>query len=76
MIERQQLKCLVVATLDRATGTMKAVQLYNEISINSPEILRREKVRGFRSFVKCINQFEEVVQADGSGVKHYTTKKV
>jgi hypothetical protein len=75
MIEREKLRGLVIATLDKATGSMKAVQLYGEIQSNHPGELRGERVRGFYSFVKCINQFDEVVQVKKAGEREYALAK-
>lgn len=76
MIERKELNRLVVATLEDTGESLKAVQLYDLLRNGEhSEVLRQDKVRGFRSFVKVLNQFAEIKQA-GSGVKQYSIRKV
>ena len=72
--EHPRLSMLVVATLDSG-GTLKAVQLYGQLQSEHPDVLRREKVRGFRSFVKILNQLPDIAQESGSGVKQYVLRK-
>jgi len=52
---------------------LKACTLYENIRIKSPSVLREEKVRSFRSFVKVINSFENI-ESVGTGIKKYIVK--
>jgi len=61
-------------TLTQSECSINASQLYNEIREKDPLVLRIERVRGFRSFVKILNSFDEI-QPMGSGVKTYSIKK-
>ena len=71
MHERKRLNKLVILTLGTTNAELKASQLYEVIKVTDPSILRDERVKGFRSFVKVINSFE-LVRATGSGTKKYT----
>lgn len=75
MIERKELNKLVVATLD-SSESLKAVQLYDLLRRENGDVLRQDKVKGFRSFVKVLNQFAEIRTEAGTGVKQYTIRKV
>jgi cell fate (sporulation/competence/biofilm development) regulator YlbF (YheA/YmcA/DUF963 family) len=61
-------------TLSHCGVSPKASELYDQLKNEKQEILRDESVRGFRSFVKIINSFEQI-EFSGSGVKRYTIKK-
>jgi len=74
MESRENLNKLVILTLQKTEIELKARQIYEFIRYNQPDILREEKVRGFRSFVKIINSFSEV-KAVGIGVKKYIVEK-
>jgi len=74
MIERKELNKLVVLTLTDNQSSLKASQLYEQIKKEEPSIMREERVRGFKSFVKIINSFKGI-KPIGSGVKRYTIYK-
>lgn len=74
MKERKHLNRLVVMTLQETDTNLKARQIYEQIRTDNPKVMRKESVKGFRSFVKIINSFEQVKQI-GSGVKRYTIEK-
>lgn len=74
MESRENLNKLVILTLQKTEIELKARQIYEFIRYNQPDILREEKVRGFRSFVKIINSFSDV-KAIGTGVKKYIIEK-
>jgi hypothetical protein len=73
MIRREKVHKLVVATLE-VTGEKSAAQLYGVLSTSSPRLMREEKVRGFKSFVKIINMFPEI-EYKGNGTKIYALRK-
>ena len=74
MIERKALNRLVVATLRENDEGMRAIEIYDTIRFERPEVLRTERVSGFRGFVKVINSFEQV-KSLGTGVKIYVLQK-
>lgn len=74
MLERKELKELVVMTLENSEIHPKASALYQHIKEINPGIMREERVKSFRSFVKVINSFEEI-KIQGSGVKVYSLHK-
>lgn len=55
-------------------GLCKASMIYQQLQQSHPQILRTEKVKGFRSFVKIIGSFDKI-EPIGSGIKRYTIKK-
>lgn len=71
MIKRVELNRLVVATLKNSAEMVRANTLYANLRNSCPDVLQNERVRGFRSFVKILNQFDNVI-AVGPGVKQYT----
>jgi hypothetical protein len=73
MIERDRLNRLVVGTISD-NGNLRAIQIYEIIRSADPRILIEEKVRGFRSFVKIINQFPDVEHV-GTFQKEYVVRK-
>jgi hypothetical protein len=75
MLERKELNRLVVATLITSHAPTRANELYNTIREKHIEILRDQQVRGFRSFVKILNTFEEVRQKPQTGIKLYYIAK-
>ena len=74
MLERKKLNKLVILTLSRSEIPPKASQSYEQIKEAKPLLLRQESVRGFRSFIKILNSFEQIEQR-GCGVKQYSIKK-
>jgi hypothetical protein len=74
MIERKELHRLVISTIQDSSGTLKAVQLYEELRVEHPKVLKDESVRGFKSFVQILNTIPEV-RPIGKGVKFYVLKK-
>jgi hypothetical protein len=73
VIKRPELNRLVVACLT-TNHSQRAIEIYEEIRHNDPVIFRHEKVKSFRSFVKILNQFDEIKQ-QGTGIKVYTIRK-
>ena len=72
MEERKELSKLVLMTL--SNQRLKAIEIYSHIKYNNPHVLRTEKVRGFKSFVKIINSFDRI-QGEGKGTKTYKVKR-
>ena len=60
MIERKELKKLVVIMISTSSNQPTARELYEQIRKENPPILRTERVKSFRGFVKIINSFENV----------------
>jgi hypothetical protein len=74
MLRREELNRLVITTLSISSSNLKASEIYGQILVEHPEILRDERVRGFRSFVKILNQFPEV-KPNGCGILTYSLER-
>ena len=74
MIQRTQLNKLVVATLEVSPQPQCAHEIFYAIARSDPKLLRVEKVRSFRGFVKILNTFRDV-RAQGTGLKQYSVEK-
>lgn len=70
MIERKEVNRLVVATMGCSDCTWSAVQLYDVLRQDYSSVLRQERVRGFRSFVKIMNQ-SPLIGSEGTHTKKY-----
>ena len=71
MNKKVELNKLVVATLGKTPWNPTARQLFREVRDESPNLVRK----GFRSFVKIINQYENVCSAGGKDVMVYKVCK-
>jgi hypothetical protein len=76
MNKRKNLNALVVATLGSSPVALKAMTIYDKIRMSNPKMMSREKVGGFLSFVKVLNQFGDVRQVNDSGIRRYAIRKV
>jgi hypothetical protein len=73
MIQRKVLNELVVLTLGRCDEPVRACELYEMIKHDNVDILRIEKVRGFRSFAKIVSSFSNV-SVSGEPFRFYRLK--
>jgi hypothetical protein len=55
-----------------------AREIYEKIKDDNPQIIREEKVRGFKSFVKILNSFKEIkpVGTRGSPLAYKLKKNI
>lgn len=60
MRERKELKQFVFVFLGKKKEGADAQEIYETMRRQAPEIIRRDHVQGFKSFVKIINTIPEV----------------
>lgn len=64
MRERKELKQFIFVFLEKKQEGADAIEIYENLRRQAPEIIRRDHVQGFKSFVKLINAIPEVEAKD------------
>ena len=73
MLERKELKKLVAIMISSSPSPPTAIELYHQVRVDR-QLIQHERVRSFKSFVRIINSFPEVVPV-GNSPCFYKLKK-
>lgn len=60
MRERKELKQFIFVFLGKKKEGAEAQEMYEVMRKESPQVIKRDKIEGFKSFVKLINAIPEV----------------